>query len=186
MLEDDRGDLELLAATRTGDAQAFGTFFRRHRAVVLAFLGRRTRNPELAADLLAESFAAALGTVLDGERELPEQPLPWLMTVARNKLVDSVRRGQVEQAARERLALEPLILDDDGLRRIEELIDATDVAGRLAEQLPAEQFQALRSRVLEERDYAEIARDLRCSQAVVRKRVSRALQTLRGAMEALR
>jgi DNA-directed RNA polymerase specialized sigma24 family protein len=60
------------------------------------------------------------------------------------------------------------------------------VAERLAEQLPAEQFQALRSRVLEERDYAEIARDLRCSQAVVRKRVSRALQTLRGAMEALR
>jgi hypothetical protein len=37
------------------------------------------------------------------------------MTVARNKLVDSVRRGQVEQAARERLALEPLTLDDDDL-----------------------------------------------------------------------
>jgi RNA polymerase sigma factor (sigma-70 family) len=186
MGKDDRGDLELLTATRAGDAQAFGAFFRRHRAVVLAFLGRRTRNPEVAADLLAESFAAALASVLDSERELPAEPLAWLMTVARNKLVDSIRRGQVEQAARERLALEPLILDDEGLQRIEELIDTTDVAGRLAEQLPPEQFAALRSRVLEERDYADIAHDLRCSQAVVRKRVSRALQTLRGAMEALR
>jgi DNA-directed RNA polymerase specialized sigma24 family protein len=65
MGKDDRGDLELLAAARTGDALAFGVFFRRHRAVVLAFLGRRTRNSELAADLLAESFAAALGVVLD-------------------------------------------------------------------------------------------------------------------------
>jgi RNA polymerase sigma-70 factor (ECF subfamily) len=186
MLEDDRGDVELLAATRTGDSQAFGAFFRRHRAVVLAFLGRRTRKPEVAADLLAETFAAALVTVLDAERELPEQPLAWLMTVARNKLIDSVRRGQVEQAARERLALEPLTLDDNGLQRIEELIDATDLAGRLAEQLPKEQLEALRSRILDEQDYAEIARNLRCSEAVVRKRVSRALQTLRGAMETLR
>jgi DNA-directed RNA polymerase specialized sigma24 family protein len=95
MLEDDRPDIELLRATRGGDSQAFGAFFRRHRAVVLAFLGRRTRNSEVAADLLAESFAAALVTVLDLERELPEQPLAWLMTVARNKLIDSVRRGQV-------------------------------------------------------------------------------------------
>jgi len=186
MPEDDRSDPELLTAARGGDSQAFGVFFRRHRAVVLAFLARRTRNPEVAADLLAESFAAALVTVLDVERELPEQPLAWLMTVARNKLIDSVRRGQVEQSARERLALEPLTLDDDGLERIEELIDATDVLGRLAEQLPREQFEALRSRILDEQGYPEIARELRCSEAVVRKRVSRALQTLRGAMEALR
>src|SRR5580704_2245211 len=165
MLEDDRGDVELLAATRAGEAQAYGAFFRRHRGVTLAFLGRRTRNPEVAADLLAETFAAALVLVLEGEGDLPEQPLAWLMTVARNKLIDSVRRGQVEQAARERLALEPLVLDDDGLHRIEELMDATDVAGKLAEQLPSEQLEALRSRVLDELDYPEIARNLRCSEA---------------------
>jgi RNA polymerase sigma-70 factor (ECF subfamily) len=140
----------------------------------------------VAADLLAETFAAALVTVLDGGRELPEHPLAWLMTVARNKLIDSLRRGRVERAARERLALEPLTLDDDAVQRIEQLIDATDVAGRLAEQLPQEQLEALRARILDEQDYAEIASDLRCSEAVVRKRVSRALQTLRGAMEALR
>jgi RNA polymerase sigma factor (sigma-70 family) len=186
MHEDDRGDVELLEATRAGDSGAFGAFFRRHRAVVLTYLARRTRDPEVAADLLAETFAAALATVLDVQRELPEQPLAWTITVARNKLIDSVRRGQVEQSARERLALEPLILDDDGLGRIEQLIDATDVVGALAEQLPHEQFEALRSRILDEQDYPEIARNLRCSEAVVRKRVSRALQTLRGAMEALR
>lgn len=178
--------MELLQDTRTGDPQAFGLFFRRHRAVVLAFLARRTRNPELAADLLAESFAAALVAVLDQERPLPDQPLAWLMASARNKLIDSARRGRVEQAARERLSLEPLVLDDDGLRRIEALIDSTDVEARLREQLPPDQFDALRARVLDEQDYPDIARSLRCSEAVVRKRVSRALQTLRGAMEALR
>ncbi len=86
--------------------------------------------------------------------------------------------------ARRRLALAPLSVDDEDLRRIEELIDATDVALKLAELLPREQFAALRARILEEQGYPEIARQLRCSEAVVRKRVSRALQTLRGAMEA--
>jgi RNA polymerase sigma factor (sigma-70 family) len=181
-----RGDLELLRATRAGDGQAFGAFYGRRRAVVLAFLGRRARNPEVAADLLAETFAAALAAVLDPERELPGEPVAWLMTIARNKLTDSVRRGQVEQVARQRLALEPLTVDDEDLRRIEELIDATDVAVELARVLPPEQFEALRARILDEQDYSEIAGALRCSEAVVRKRVSRALQTLRGAMEGLR
>ena len=46
-------------------------------------------------------------------------------------------------------------------------------------ELPAHEADALRARILEERDYAEIAGRLRCSQAVVRKRVSRALVRLR-------
>lgn len=181
-----RGDLELLRATRAGDGQAFGAFYGRRRAVVLAFLGRRAGNPEVAADLLAETFAAALEAVLDPGRELPAEPMAWLMTIARNKLTDSVRRGQVEQVARKRLALEPLTVDDEDLRRIEELIGATDVAVELARVLPPEQFEALRARILDEQDYSEIAGALRCSEAVVRKRVSRALQTLRGAMEGWR
>ncbi len=180
------GDLELLRATRAGDGEAFGAFYGRRRAVVLAFLGRRAGNPEAAADLLAETFAAALAAVLDAERELPGEPVAWLMTIARNKLTDSVRRGQVEQVARQRLALEPLGVDDEDLRRIEELVDATDVAVELARALPPEQCEALRARILDEQDYSEIAGALRCSEAVVRKRVSRALQTLRGAMEGLR
>lgn len=186
MPDDERDDRQLLAATRAGDGQAFAAFYRRRRAVVLAYTGRRTGDPELAADLLAETFAAALAGVLDGGRELPREPVAWLMTIAHNKLIDSVRRGQVERAARERLALEPLSLDDEDLQRIEELMAATDLESTLLELLPAEQLDALRARILDERDYAQIARELRCSEAVVRKRVSRALRTLRGALGAPR
>jgi RNA polymerase sigma-70 factor (ECF subfamily) len=181
-----RSDLELLCGARSGDGQAFGEFYRRHRALVLAFLGRRVGNPELAADLLAETFAAALAAVLDIEREPPSEPIAWLITIARNKLTDSLRRGRVEETARLRLGLEPLSLEDADLQRVEELIDRTDVAGRLGELLTPEQLEALQARILHERDYSDIARELRCSQAVVRKRVSRALQTLRDAMEGLK
>jgi RNA polymerase sigma factor (sigma-70 family) len=186
MLEDRRDDQSLLRAARDGDGQAFGAFYRRHRALVLAFLRRRTGNTESAADLLAESYAAALVAVTDDDSRLPDEPVAWLLTIARNKLLDSLRRGQVEQSARERLALEPLAIDDEDLARVEDLACSTDVAGSLASLLPPEQFEALSARIFEERDYTEIAGELRCSEAVVRKRVSRALQTLRGAMEALK
>jgi len=184
--ERERSDVELLGASRGRDGEAFGVFFRRHRGLVLAYLGPRTPNREVAADLLAETFAAALTVVREEARELPRQPLAWLLTIARNKLVDSLRHGRVEQEARDRLGLAPLVIDDRDLERVEELIDATDLASTLAAQLPPDQFEALRARVVDERDYSEIAAELECSQAVIRKRVSRALRTLRAALEASR
>ncbi|MGO9763978.1 MAG: sigma factor-like helix-turn-helix DNA-binding protein [Solirubrobacteraceae bacterium] len=59
-------------------------------------------------------------------------------------------------------------------------------AGRSSGRPASELLDALRARILDERDYAQIARELRCSEAVVRKRVSRALRTLRGALGAPR
>jgi RNA polymerase sigma-70 factor (ECF subfamily) len=176
-------DVDLLAATRECDGEAFGAFFRRHRGVILAFLAPRTPSREVAADLLAETFAAALTAVRDETRELPVEPLAWLLTIARNKLIDSLRHGRVEQQARDRLGLVSLMIDDHDLERVEQLIGATDLASALAAQLPPEQLAALNARVLDERDYGEIAADLRCSEAVVRKRVSRALRTLRAGLE---
>ena len=54
---------------------------------------------------------------------------------------------------------------------------------RLLAELPNEQREAIRARVLEERAYADIASQLRCSPQVVRQRVSRGLRTLRTRME---
>jgi RNA polymerase sigma-70 factor (ECF subfamily) len=179
-----RTDGVLLRAARAGDGEAFGLFYRRRRALVLAYLRPRVPEAELAADLLAETFAAALHAVRDAARELPRDPVAWLMTIARNRLIDSVRRGRVEHSARRRLALEPLEIDDGDVRRIEEIVARTDLAARLGELLTPEQHAALAARIFEERDYAEIAGSLRCSEAVVRKRVSRALRVLRGTLEA--
>ncbi|HEY1689432.1 MAG TPA: RNA polymerase sigma factor [Solirubrobacteraceae bacterium] len=183
-VSDQISDLELLGAAREGDGPAFGVFYRRRHALLLAFLARRTGSPELTADLLAETFAVALAAVLDRQRELPSEPVGWLLTIARNKLTDGLRRGQVEAAARARLEMEPLELHDRDLVEIERIAEQTDLLAQLAKLLPDDQLQALRARVLEERDYAEIAGELNCSQAVVRKRVSRALRTLRRQLEA--
>jgi RNA polymerase sigma factor (sigma-70 family) len=50
---------------------------------------------------------------------------------------------------------------------------------RLLAELPPDQREAVRARVLEDLDYRELAARLRVSPAVARKRVSRGLHTLR-------
>jgi RNA polymerase sigma-70 factor (ECF subfamily) len=92
----------------------------------------------------------------------------------------SRRSGRVEARARRRLGMAPLVLTDEAIGRIEEL-DRTALA--LVDDLPVDQQDAVKARVIDERDYPEIAKDLRCSEAVVRKRVSRGLGTLRARME---
>jgi RNA polymerase sigma factor (sigma-70 family) len=178
---DPRSDDELLRQTPE-EPEAFGVFYRRHVDAVLAFFRVRTGDPELAADLMAETFAAAM---LAAPRFKPrrEPAVAWLFTIARRKLIDSWRRGRVEDAARRKLGMEPLDLDDGGLARIDAMVDQDRDPSPLTElmhQLPPDQREALRLRVLDERDYEDIARELRCSEAVVRQRVSRATRSLRA------
>lgn len=177
-------DGELLERTRAGDREAFGVLYERRHEFVLAFLFKRTRDPEVAMDLMAETFAAALIALADRPPAITGSAVPWLVTIARNSLIDSYRRGRVESAARRRLALEPIQISDSDIDWVLHSAAETDVLLRLSDELPADQFEALRARILDERGYGEIARELECSESVVRKRVSRAIATLREAREA--
>lgn len=175
-------DATLLALAAEGEGEAFSEFYVRHRGLVVAFLRQRTGQADVAADLLAETFVAALDWLRTGGG-LPASPVGWLMTIARNKLIDSWRRGRVEDETRRRLGLEPLTLIDANLLEIDELSARTEVALELARHLPAKQFAALSAYILDEQTYAEIARQLETSPAVIRKRVSRALGALRSGLD---
>jgi RNA polymerase sigma-70 factor (ECF subfamily) len=170
-------DEELLVAG-VKDVEAFAAFYRRHARPVAGFFLSRTGNPELAADLTAETFAAALAA---RRRFDPAKgdALSWLYGIARHKLMKAFRRGAVEDRARKRLRMGRLVLDDEALERIE----VTSHATRLLETLPEDQRAAVRARVIEERDYAEIAARTQTSESVIRKRVSRGLAGLRAQME---
>lgn len=173
-------DRDLLRRTRGGDAEAFAAFYRARRGDVLGFLRVRVPSAELAMDLMCETFAKALVAVHDEDRELPMVPLAWLLAIARNELIDSVRRGRVSDDTRRRLAIEPLELSDRDLVAVEDAAADADLLNQLRDRLPPDQLEALTARVIDGRDYAEIARQLQTSQSVVRKRVSRALAHLRS------
>jgi RNA polymerase sigma-70 factor (ECF subfamily) len=174
----DAPDETLLAQARS-EPSAFGAFYRRHEDRVLSYFLARVGDPEVAADLTAETFAAALASA-HRFRPRKEPAAAWLFGIAGNTLAMSRLRGRVEARARERLGMAPLELSDEAIERIAEL---DHVALALVKDLPADQQEAVRARVIDERDYADIAKDMRCSEAVVRKRVSRGLRSMRTHLE---
>jgi RNA polymerase sigma-70 factor (ECF subfamily) len=172
-------DEELLRGIAGCDRDAFAVFYRRHLPMVVGFLARETRDPEVAADLTAEVFAAVALAARRYWRS-HASAAPWLIGIARNTLGASRRRGRVEARARQRLGYEPVDLSDSDLERVDAIVD--DGRGRvrgLVESLPGDERDAVERRVVHEHDYAEIAAELRCSELVVRKRVSRGLARLR-------
>lgn len=175
---EERSDGELLSATVAGDGEAFAGFYRRYLPRVAGLLMCQTHDREVSADLAAEVFAAVLLSAGRFRRSEIDSAWPWVCGIAQNKLRESRRRGRVEDRARRRLCLEPEVLDDADLERIEELGAATGVLA-LLEDLPERQREAVRARVVYERAYADIAAELRCSEMVVRQQVSRGLTRLR-------
>jgi RNA polymerase sigma-70 factor (ECF subfamily) len=162
----------------SADPEAFTAFYRAHERLVPGFFMRRTGDPELAADLAAETFAAALVSV---RRFDPARgpAVAWLLGIAANQFRKACEKGAVEDRARRRLGMPVIVLEDQALERIARLGADARVDALLA-HLPADQASAVRARVIEERDYRAIAAELRCSTSVVRQRVSRGLATLRS------
>jgi RNA polymerase sigma factor (sigma-70 family) len=175
-------DGELLAAT-SSQPDAFAAFYDRYETAVVGYFTRRTGDPEVAADLTAEVFAAALNAA---GRYRPQAPTAagWLFTIARNTLAKSLRRGRVEARARRTVGIrEAVAFSGDELERVEHAASASGWVMQLLERLPTEQREAVRARVVEERSYPDIAGELQTSELVIRKRVSRGLSNLRAELE---
>lgn len=178
MEPDRRSDAELLRAARR-DPDAFAAYYRRWERPVLAWLMRQTRDPDLAADLAAESFATALAAVRRGK---PVGDPGWIWTIARSRLIDGYRRGKVADRARRHLRMQPIVVDDHAAGIVENLDLGRELDDAMGLLDPA-QAEAIRSRVVDDESYAQIAARLELSEQVVRKRVSRGLSTLRQTME---
>jgi len=76
--------------------------FRSERARVLAALVRSVGDFELAEDALQEAFEIALARW--PRTGAPDAPAAWLLTVARNRAIDRMRRQRTGQAKLEQLA----------------------------------------------------------------------------------
>ena len=175
-------DAELLGSVRS-DPGLFAVFYDRYETAIVGYFLRRTRDVELAADLTAEVFAAALSAA---PRYRPESATaaPWLFTIAQHTLGRSVRRGRVEARARHRLGIRgPFEFEPGQIDQIEAAFAGDQWVEDLLKGLPNDQRTAVRARIVDELPYQEIADRLQTSELVIRKRVSRGLATLREQLE---
>jgi RNA polymerase sigma-70 factor (ECF subfamily) len=172
-----RTDAQLLRAARSA-AQPFRELYERHVDAIHGFHLRRTGDRDAAHDLTAETFARAWVLRARFSDEHAGSAAPWLYGIARNVLLESVRRGALEREAClrlrlfERLDREPASSEPD-----ESWVDGLDAA--LA-ALPASQRDAIRLRVVDGHDYEAVAASLATTPSAARVRVSRGLASLRS------
>lgn len=167
----------------TLDADAISRLYAAHCEALLAYFVRRTHQPEVSLDLVAETFACAFRDRRSFRGEGEREQAAWLYAIARHRLIDFARRGHVERAALRRIGFQRRMLTDEEYERVEELAGLGEVRAQLAaglDGLADEHREALYLRVVEERSYAEVARTMGVSQEAARARVSRALGAMRG------
>jgi RNA polymerase sigma-70 factor (ECF subfamily) len=180
-----RTDAELLIDSRR-DPAAFRELYDRWADRLLAYFYRRVLDPEVAADLLAETFAVAFER-RGRFRDVGRPGGAWLHGIAAHQLSHWFRRQAVERRAVRRLGLEVPPLDEESIARITALADVNGHRAALASALGRigeGERRAVELRVVEELGYAEIATALECSEGAARTRVHRGLARLNHLMEA--
>ncbi|WP_242706230.1 RNA polymerase sigma factor [Streptomyces sp. KO7888] len=167
------------AAPPAGDACGFAVFYDENFHSVLGFVTRRTNCPQLAADLTADIFLAALESAAQYDPRRGE-PGAWLYGIARRVLASHYRGSARERRAMSRLEGHRL-LDETDIAALDEQIDA----GRTARQL-IERHSALIEPLRDVLDLVavdgltprEAAQVLGINRATVRVRLHRARRAL--------
>lgn len=179
----------LIQRVRSGDAEAATELVRRYEPEVRRLVRVRLTSPRLGrvidtADICQSVLANFFVRVTAGQFELenPEQLLKLLVTMARNKLLDHLRKQRADRRDDRRLqASSPAALATlpDGGASPSELVARQDVLEQVRQRLSDEERALMESR-MQGRDWAAIAVEQRGSAEALRKKLTRALDRLAG------
>jgi RNA polymerase sigma-70 factor (ECF subfamily) len=164
----------------SGADRAVEEVFREDRARLLALLAARFGDLDLAEEVASEAVEAALSRwPVDG---VPDKPLAWLLTTARRKAVDRIRRDRTYadrlarlQVEADRAAPPPSPQDDIPDERLQLFFTCCHPA------LAAEVHTALTLRFLAGLTTPEVARAFLVPTATMAQRLVRAKRKISGA-----
>jgi RNA polymerase sigma-70 factor (ECF subfamily) len=157
---------------KEGERDRFERLYAEHFERVAAYLLARA-DSEMAADALAGTFEVAWRRLGD----VPQEPLPWLLGVARRVLANARRAGGRRAALVERMAAVTLKVGADTAERelSEQLTAAID-------ELTGAQQEALLLIAWDGLSEREAAQALGCSRGAFAARLHRARARVRAAM----
>jgi RNA polymerase sigma-70 factor (ECF subfamily) len=136
------------------------------------YVARRTGgNRELTEDVVQESYLRALNTW--NLKKTPDSPLAWLKRVARNVLIDYLRRRKWETGFGLNPGANPgFRTSEDDVRSRELFLAMASLGGKKARIIEAFYYEGLSAR--------EIAREMDISERAVEGRLNRARRSLRS------
>jgi RNA polymerase sigma-70 factor, ECF subfamily len=198
---EDNRPLELVERAAAGDADALEKLLLRERPGLVGYIKRlmpkdiqRVVGPD---DLLQEVYCEAFGRIGDLRGKPAELFERWLLTMARHRVIDEVRRQRAQkrggrhrrlptagpdwQRSMENL-LDELAVDHHTPSRIAARHEAYRELDGAVEALPPHYRRAVELRYFEGMNVADIAQRMGRSQRAVHNLCTRALQQLRVAM----
>jgi RNA polymerase sigma-70 factor (ECF subfamily) len=165
-----------LARARDGDGEAFRALYRDLYPEVVRFVARRVPSRADAEDLTGRVFVAFVERLGDYDRARGSVR-GWLLTFARNAVIDHLRRTR--PAAPPDL-LDLLPSDGDSPEGGLLLRERLGQLAALVRELPPDTRELLALRFADGLRHREIAGVLGLQEAAVKQRVSRALRDLRA------
>ena len=157
----------------TDTRSRFEAAYDAHLGAVIAYTRRRT-DAGSSEDAVAEMFLTAWRRVAD----MPAEPLPWLLAIARKTLANQARGARRRVSLEHRLAAErPDFQDAPGLEGLDEHLAAA------LWRIPSDDRELLCLLAWEQLTRPEAARALGCGPAALRLRLHRARRRLARELE---
>jgi RNA polymerase sigma factor (sigma-70 family) len=181
----------LLARTGLGDRAAFATLYQQTSAHLLGVVLRIQRDRAQAEDILQEVYVNVWRAAQSFDAA-QSQPLTWLTSVARNRAIDSLRRGQTQPQFQTTSATADEDSDvydtvaDDAPGPLDLLSRASDARAlsTCMESLSAQQRQSVALAFFDGLSHAEVAANMRQPLGTVKSWVRRALLSLKSCLDA--
>ena len=177
MTPDGRGQARASEAhARVADA------FRLEYARVVASVLRMVRDIDLAEEIVQEAFEQALDRW--PKTGTPDRPGAWLVTTARRRAIDRLRRARRAEARADALAYETALAADDEIPDVTDPETIADDRLRLVftcchPSLPADSRVALTLKLVGGLSTGEIARAFLVPEPTIAQRLVRAKRTIR-------
>lgn len=164
-----------MLAYADGDIEAFEALYRRHKKRIFGFLMTKLKNPTEAEEVFQAIFSKLHVARGKYREEIPF--LPWIFTIARNALIDHIRKRDAYQ---KHVTTSELAVETYAEQATSGPPSRIDVEG--LSSLTEAQRQALELRFNQGLTFAEIAERLQTSAGNSRQLISRAIRQLRKLM----
>jgi len=186
----DPPDESLMLRYQQGDRSAFPVLVRRHQQALFNFAFRQVRVPQLAEDVVQETFVRVVQNAADFKHEA--RFTTWVYTITRNLCIDQLRK----RALRKHPSLDQAGGDEgdgptlgeqtaDPRASVEREATGTELRERIAravDKLPDDQREVFLMREFSNLPFKEIAEITNVPENTVKSRMRYALERLQEAL----
>jgi RNA polymerase sigma-70 factor (ECF subfamily) len=182
-------DLDLMHGIQAGDSDALSQLYDRYNGILKALILRVIHNEAEADDLLQEIFMEIWNQAKNFSAQ-KGKPLGWMVTLARRRAIDGLRKKQAYQRAEERLQNETEQQPDAWVHNATEeeilLSDTRSLIRKVIRGLPPAQQQAIDLAFFKGMSQREIAAKTNTPLGTVKTRLELGLKKIYDGLKELR